>query len=72
MQFQITDIQFDCTLDEDTDYSSLSDQICTEEKLREEYIGTFWEADDGDDLVEEISCASGWCIRSIDYRTILS
>jgi len=25
-----------------------------------------------DDLIEEITCASGWCIKSIDYRTILS
>ena len=72
MQFQVTDIQFDCTLDDDTDYWSLSDQICTEEKLSEEYIGTIWDADDGDDLIEEITCASGWCIRSIDYRHVLN
>ena len=51
MQFQITDIQFDCYLDEEG--WDESDQICTEEKLSEEYIGTFWEADDGDDLIEE-------------------
>jgi len=71
MQFQITDIKFDCTLDDDTDYWSLSDQICTEEKLREEYIGQIWEAEDGDDLIDEISTASGWCILEIDYRNIL-
>ena len=69
MQFQITDIQFDCYLDEEG--WNESDQICTEEKLSEEYIGTFWDADDADDLIEEISCASGWCIKSIDYRIIL-
>ena len=27
--------------------------------------------DDEDDLVEEITTATGWCIRSIDYRTVL-
>ena len=41
-------------------------------EVYEDYIGTFWEADDGDDLVEEITCASGWCIKSIDYRHILN
>lgn len=72
MLYQITEIKFDCTVDEDTDYWSLSDQICTEEKLAEEYIGTVWEAEDGDDLVDEVSTASGWCILSIDYRHVLS
>jgi len=43
----------------------------TEEEMNDvyaDYIGTTWEADDGDDLVEEITSASGWCIKSIDYR----
>ena len=26
-----------------------------------------WEADNEDDLIEEITSASGWCIKSIDY-----
>ena len=69
MQFQITNIQFDCYLEEDG--WNESDRICTEEKLSEEYIGTFWDADDGDDLIEEITAATGWCITSIDYRIIL-
>jgi len=30
-----------------------------------------WEAEDEDDLVDEITCASGWCIKSINYRIIL-
>ena len=37
-----------------------------------DYVGTFWEADDGDDLVEEITSAAGYCIKSIDYRHVLS
>ena len=69
MQFQVTDINFDCSLCEDG--WTISDQLCTEEKLNEEYIGTIWEAEDGDDLVDEISTSSGWCIRSIDYRIVL-
>ena len=27
-----------------------------------------WEADDEDDLVEEITSATGWCIKNIDYE----
>jgi hypothetical protein len=59
MQFQITDIEFDfdlgCDVDVDVD----------------DYIGTFWEANDGDDLIEEITAAAGWSIKTIDYRHIL-
>ena len=69
MQFQVTDISFDCSLDDD-DWTS-KDQLETEEMLPKSYIGTMWEADDEDDLIEEITCASGWCINSIDYRIIL-
>ena len=72
MQFQITDIRFDCSLDGWEDDWDESDQIITEEKLAEEYIGQIWEADDEDDLIEEITCATGWCILNIDYRIILN
>ena len=30
-----------------------------------------WEAEDEDDLIEEITCASGWCIKKIDYEVQL-
>lgn len=69
MQFQITDIEFDCSLDDD-DWTE-KDQLETEEMLPSRYIGQIWEADDEDDLVEEITAATGWCIKSIDYRIIL-
>ena len=26
-----------------------------------------WEADDEEDLVDEITSGTGWCIKSIDY-----
>ena len=26
-----------------------------------------WEADDEDDLVDEITSGTGWCIKSIDF-----
>ena len=70
MQLQITDISFDCSLD-DIDWTE-KDRIETEESLPHSYIGSVWEVVDEDDLIEEISCASGWCINSIDYRHILN
>ena len=67
MQFQITEREFD--LDCDAAEEELTEQERID--LYEDYIGTFWEADDADDLVDEITSASGWCINSIDYRIIL-
>ncbi len=64
MQFQISYIEFDT---EDDDTMTAYDK----DELNSEYIGTIWEAEDGDDLVEELTCASGWCIKSIDYRIVL-
>ena len=69
MQFQITEIEFDCSL-EDDDWTE-KDQLETEEMLPQSYIGTIWDADNEEDLIEEISCASGWCIKSIDFRHVL-
>jgi hypothetical protein len=43
-----------------------------EQQIIDETIGQIWEADDEDDLVEEITCATGWCIKSIDYLHVLS
>lgn len=66
MQFQITKIEFD--FDDAQEY-------IPEEDKREVYndvIGAVWEACDEDDLIEEITCSTGWCINSIDYRHILN
>jgi hypothetical protein len=75
---QITDISFDCSLD-DSDWTE-KDQLETEEMLPKAYIGQVFElevSDDADDyevteeLLEEVSCSSGWCINSIDFRYVL-
>jgi len=63
MQFQVDDIEFDFD-DEDLLKEDMIDII-------ENNLG-MWEAEDEDDLVDEITCASGWCIKSIDYRIILN
>tara|TARA_Y100001938_G_scaffold144034_1_gene217924 strand:+ start:3047 stop:3244 length:198 start_codon:yes stop_codon:yes gene_type:complete len=64
MQFQVTKIEFDFA----------GDNLFTENDrldLIEETIGSIWDVDDEDDLIEEITSASGWCINSIDYRHVL-
>jgi len=68
MKFQVTEIEFDFTTD-DGEYEL---QPSKQEQIIDETIGQIWDADDEDDLVEEITCATGWCIKSIDYRHVLS
>ena len=63
MLFQVTKIEFDFA----------GDNLFTENDrldLVDETIGHIWEVEDEDDLIEEITCATGWCINSIDYRHI--
>jgi len=62
MLYQVTEIEFDF----DDSLYPMTEQEKSE--VYDDYIGTTWEANDGDDLVEEITSASGWCIKSIDYR----
>jgi hypothetical protein len=66
MQFQVTQIEFDF----EDDFGTLSSQL--QEEIVNETVGQIWEACDEEDLVEEITCATGWCIKSIDYRHILN
>jgi mannosyltransferase OCH1-like enzyme len=56
------------------DPQNLTSFLTNEEQseIVEETIAQIWEADNEDDLIEEITCAAGWCIKSIDYRHILS
>lgn len=69
MKFQITEITFDLSTDDDSIPEYVEDEL--QHDLSNEYVGTTWEADDEDDLIEEITCASGWCIQSIDYVHVL-
>ena len=66
MKFLVTNIAYDFN----DGNSNLSDdyRISLDEmqQITEDTLGV-WEANDEDDLIEEISTASGWCIRSIDY-----
>ena len=63
MKFLVRDIEFDFNTDMPDYYSvSFDDQ----QLIINDNLGV-WEADDEDDLIEEITTASGWCIKSIDY-----
>ena len=66
MKFHVTEIEFDFNCD-------AADEELTEQErvdLYEEYVSTFWDADDADDLIDKITNDSGWCILSIDYRNV--
>ena len=63
MKYNVTDIEFDL----DDDYANGFDLTFDEEiELRDLTLGV-WEADNEDDLIDEITTATGWCIKSIDY-----
>ena len=61
MQFLITHVDFDVDNDD-----------LTSEELALDYVGEIWEADDEDDLIDEITNDAEYCIKSIDYRHILN
>ena len=66
MQFRVTNINFDFE-DDNFELSPIEQQ-----EVIEETLSTTWEAVDGDDLVEEITTATGWCVNSIDYCYVLN
>ena len=67
MKFLVKSCEFD--LQDDYDLSK-DDKLNLDElqiELEDQTVGV-WDADDEDDLIEEITTASGWCIKSIDYE----
>ena len=72
MQFQVTAIEFDFS-DDIGDGDTMDDFLTDEYKqgVVDDMIAHVWEADDEDDLIEEITSATGWCINSIDFRHVL-
>ena len=67
MNFRIVEIDFDFD-------DAMSDEEITTQDQKEivdEVMATTWEAVDADDLVEEITAATGWCVNSIDYCYVL-
>ena len=80
MKFLVTDIEFDFDDDYPEDITGNTEHICNNDldtyfiasnwdrqEIVDGHLGV-WEADDEDDLIEELTAASGWCIKKIDYH----
>ena len=67
MKFNVTEVEFDFNDSLSEEYQLSFDE---EIEIRDLALGV-WEADDEDDLIEEITSASGWCIKNIDYEVQL-
>ena len=65
MQFRVTQINIDFE-DDNFELSPTEQQA-----VIDDVMSTTWEASDGDDLVEEITSATGFCVNSIDYCYVL-
>ena len=66
MKFNVKDIEFDLNDSLSEEYSlSLDEEI----ELHDSALG-IWDTSDEDDLIEQITELSGWCIKSIDYEII--
>ena len=61
MKFNVTDVEFDFT-------DSIDEPISFEEEIeaRDLALGV-WEADNEDDMMDEITTATGYCIKNIYY-----
>ena len=62
MKYNVKEIFFDV---DDSNYEDITLEEYNE--IVQNSLGV-WEAEDEDDLIEEITSASGWCIKSIDYE----
>ena len=74
MNYNVTNIEFDF----DDDYA---DTVCNSDldtffiasevdrrEVTERHLGVWEDIEDEDELIEEITAAAGWCIKSIDYE----
>ena len=67
MRFNVTKIEFDFSTDTyDFDYEVSPDEA---DIIEEDNLG-IWDAYDENDLIEQITEESGWCISSINYQTL--
>ena len=64
MKYNVTEVEFDFNDSLSEEYQLTFDE---EIAVRDLALGV-WEADNEDDLIEEVTAATGWCIKSIDYE----
>ena len=69
MKFNVTEVEFDF---DEWHERNWDNKLTFDEEIavRDLALGV-WEADDEDDLIEEVTAASGWCIKKIDYEVQL-
>ena len=69
MKYNVTEVEFDF---DDWYQRNWDNRLTFDEEIgvRDLALGV-WEADDENDLIEEVTAASGWCIKSIDYEVQL-
>ena len=67
MTYLVTDIEFDFNDSLSEEYQLTLDE---QSQIIQDSIGC-WEAEDEDDLIEEITTATGWCIKNINYQVQL-
>ena len=66
MKFNVIGIEFDLNDSLSEEYSlSFEEEI----ELHDSALG-IWDTLDEDDLIEQITELSGWCIKSIDYKSM--
>ena len=68
MKFNVKDIEFD--FDEFGDGNPEWQLTFDEEREIHDSALGIWDTSDEDDLIEQITQLSGWCIKSIDYEII--
>ena len=66
MHYRVTQINID--FEDDNFELSPTEQ---QDVIDDDVMSTTWEASDADDLVEEITSATGFCVNSIDYCYVL-
>ena len=71
MLFKVTEVEFDFT-DEFGEWTQHHFDNITADTFELILMSVFWKAEDDDDLIEKITAATGWCIKSIDYEIILN
>ena len=59
MKYNVTYIEFDF----DDEVISKDERI----EITNDHIGV-WDAIDDDDLIDEITTSSNWCVKNIDYE----
>lgn len=65
MKFQVTEVEFDFEM-EDGEYAPQDYQY----QVIDETFNAEWEVENEEDLVEEITNQTGWCIKAINYQLL--